>query len=882
MSPAAPLVEREVVLAQLQAHLRQAQQGIRQVVLLAGEPGIGKTAVVEAFLAQVEPQSPLGLAQGQCVESYGSSEPYRPVLEALGQLCRSPEGARCVPLLRQHAPTWLVQLPWLLTTADRVQLQTELQGATRERMLREGAEFVEALTAETPLVLVLEDLHWSDGATLDLFAALARRRTPARLLLVGTYRLGEALAQEHPLRTVVQDQQRQGYSTTLALAALSPAAVAAYLAARCPGHAFPATLAAWVHARTEGNPLFVVTLVQALMAQGTLAWRDGRWTMLSALAPVDIPETLRQFIEHQCTRVAPETQQVLAVASVAGVVFTTARVAAGLAASIEEIEAQCAALARWQLVREVGLETWPDTTVTTRYAFTHALVQQVAYERLGRGQRVQWHRRLGEALETAYGPRAADLAAELAVHFERGHDVRRAVHYLQQAAANAAQRYAHREVIDLLSRAMELLPQLPEGPARTQPELAIQLALGGTWMAVKSFTAPEAGRAYARARVLCQQVEDMDQRFPAVFGVWFFLLVDGALQTAQELADQLFLLARQCQDTARLLVARWAQTTTSWHRGAFPQALTHAQRGVRLYALEQHRALALYYIFDPGVACRSTGATVLWLLGAPDQALAWVREACSLAQELAYPLSLEFALITAALVHQVRREPRATSEQAAAFIALCTTYGPAQYAPMGRLWQAWVLAMQGSCQEALVQMRQSMAALRASRAAVAWEPYLLTLLAEVAAQAGQYEEGLCLLAEAQTVLETVGEHWWTAEVHRLHGELLRQQASAAAAQAEACFHQALTVARRQHAKSLELRAAMSLVRLWQQQDKGQEAYALLAPVYGCFTEGFDTADLQEAQGLLAALREGRSTAHAAVACALPLPPEPYHRQPGSL
>src|SRR5215471_8429446 len=257
--PARPLVGREAVLRRLHAAWAQACQGVRQCVVVTGEPGMGKTAVVEAFVAQVASAPPVWLAQGQCIEPYGTSEAYRPVLEALGQLSSAPGGARVVALLRQQAPTWLVQMPWWLTDADRVQFPHELQGTTRERMLRELAEVVETLTAETPLLVVLEDLHWSDYATLDLVALLARRRAPARLLVVGTYRPMEVIVSGHPLRTVVPELQRQGHCVELPLPALDGAAVAAYLTGRLAGRAWPASLAPWLLQQTEGNPLFLVT-----------------------------------------------------------------------------------------------------------------------------------------------------------------------------------------------------------------------------------------------------------------------------------------------------------------------------------------------------------------------------------------------------------------------------------------------------------------------------------------------------------------------------------------------------------------------------------------------------------------------------------------------
>jgi predicted ATPase/DNA-binding winged helix-turn-helix (wHTH) protein len=850
-SPPPLLVEREVVLQRLHAAWAQARQGRRQAIWVTGEAGIGKTAVVEAFAAQVRLEPAVWLAHGQCIEHYGTGEAYLPVLEALEQLCRGPGGEGLVTLLRQHAPTWLVQLPWLLTAADREQLRYELQGATRERMLREFAEAVDTLTAETPLLLLLEDLHWSDSATLDLLALLVRRRTPARLLVVGTYRPVAALVPPHPLRTVVQDMQRYGAATELPLAGLSAEAVAAYLVARFPRQQFPVALALWLHQRTDGQPLFLVTLVQALMERGVLHVHDGRWTVqeeLAALALV-VPESLRQVLEQQITRLLPEAQRVLEVASVAGGEFVAAVVAAGLAADADAVEEHCEALVGQQLLRRLGVTTWPNGTVTTRYAFVHALYQQVVYERLREGRRMRLHQRLGEVLEAAYGTQAGEIAAELAEHYVRGQDTRRAVRYLYQAAENAAQRYAPREVIDLLTRALALLRQLPEAPERLHQELDIQMALGPAWMAIKGFVAPEVEHAYTRARELCQQMGDTPQLFPALYGVWSFARVAGALQTAQELAEQLLRLAQSPPDSTRLFVAHHALASTYFYRGELASAHTHAQQGNALYNPEQHRALALLHGFDPEVICLSHGAVVLWLLGAPDQALARVYDAFTLAQELAHPPSLAFVLFFVTVVHQFRREPQAAGEQAEALVALCTAHGFALYLATGIIFRGGAMAAQGHAEEAIVLIQQGLAALQATGAVGLWRPYFLTLLAEATAQAGQPEVGGRLLAEAQTVLETTGERWWEAEVYRRRGELLWRRAIPEASQAETYLLQALTLARRQQAKSLELRTAISLSRLWQ-QGKRTEARQLLVEVYGGFTEGFDTADLQEAKALL--------------------------------
>jgi DNA-binding winged helix-turn-helix (wHTH) protein/tetratricopeptide (TPR) repeat protein len=473
------LVGREAVLSRLHAALAQARQGQRQVLFLTGEPGIGKTAVVEAFAAQMRQDPTVGLAVGQCVEHYGMGEPYLPVLEALEQLCRGPGGARLGAQLRQHAPTWLVQLPWLLTAADRVQLHSELQGTTRERMLREFAELVDILTAEMPLVLVLEDLHWSDYATLDLLALLARRRTPAHLLVLGTYRPVEAIVHHHPLRTVVQDLQRHGAATEVPLALLSTAAVSAYLAARFPQQQLPTTLAPWLHQRTDGHPLFLVTLVQALVERGVLHEHDGCWTMQGKTEDItlEVPENLRQLLEQQVTRLPLEAQRVLEVGSVAGVEFVAAGVAAGLEADANTVEEHCEALVKRELLHPVGVTTWPNGTVTTRYAFVHTLYQQVVYERLGTGRRVRLHQRLGVCLEAAYSAQAGEVAAELAEHFVRGQDTQRAVHYLRQAGDNALARSAYHAAVACYEHALKALSQLPASCDTRAQAIDLRLAL---------------------------------------------------------------------------------------------------------------------------------------------------------------------------------------------------------------------------------------------------------------------------------------------------------------------------------------------------------------------------------------------------------------------
>jgi len=711
-------------------------------------------------------------------------------------------------------------------------------------------------------VLILEDLHWSDYATLDLLALLARRRTPARLLVLGTYRPVEAIVHHHPLRTVVQDLRRHGYATELPLALLSVEAVEAYLVARFPRQQFSAALAPWLHQRTDGQPLFLVTLVQAFVERGVLCEQDGRWTVqgdIEALT-LEVPESLRQLLEQQITRLPPEVQRVLEVASVAGVEFVAAAVAVCLEAKADAVEEHCEALVGQQLLRPLGVTTWPNGTVATRYAFAHALYQQVVNERLGAGRRLRLHQRLGEYLEAAYGTQAGEIAAELAEHFMRGQDTQRAVHYLHQAAENALYRCAHIEAINHLTRGLALLTTMPETPERLQHEIDLQVPLGAAWAQARGWSAPEVGQAYTRARELCERL-GVPPQLPVLLGQFRWCNQRAEWQTVHELGEHLLTLAQRQDGPVLLLSAHMTLGLSLCIRGELAAAYAHFAQGSALYVPASHRALVTHYGPDLGVFVRCFAALSLWLLGVPEQALAQMHEAHTLAQELSHPYSLAFALQHVTRLYQWRRDVLATLTWTETMMALCAEHGFGQYFSYGRLLHGWALMVQGQGDKGLDQMRQSLTAYEATGAAI-WRPYFLAMLAEGYGQAGAVDEGLHALAEALTTVQNTGERVWEAELHRLKGELVLQARRQSpepggdlshTEEAEASFHQALTVARSQQARALELRTAMSLARLWQQQGKRAEAHQLLAEIYDWFTEGFDTADLREARALLQAL-----------------------------
>jgi predicted ATPase len=491
------------------------------------------------------------------------------------------------------------------------------------------------------------------------------------------------------------------------------------------------------------------------------------------------------------------------------------------------------------------------------YTFKHALTQEVAYNSVLQERRKALHEQTAQAIENLHSANLDEHYSELAHHYSRSGNTQKAVNYLHLAGQQATQRSANAEAITHLTTALALLQTLPDIPDRIQQELTLQLALGPALMATKGYAAPEVETAYARARALCQQVGETPQLMSVLGGLWVFYLVRGNLQTAQGLAEQALRLAQREQDPALRVGAHYALGQTLFFLGEVASARGHLEQGIALYRPQQDYSHAFLAGQEPGVVTLSHATFALWSLGYPDQALERSHEALALAQGLSHPFSLAFALDFAAVLHQFRREAHAAQRRAEAAITLCSEQGFPYWLAIGTILQGWALTEQGQREEGMAQMRLGLNAWLATGAELR-RPYFLTLLAEAYGKVGQLEEGLTLLAEALAQVEKTGECYYEAELYRLKGTLtlqskgtdLRSLTPDPQGEAEACFHKAIEIARKQQAKSLELRASTSLARLWQQQGKKIEAHKLLLEVYNWFTEGFDTKDLQEAKALL--------------------------------
>jgi predicted ATPase len=508
----------------------------------------------------------------------------------------------------------------------------------------------------------------------------------------------------------------------------------------------------------------------------------------------------------------------------------------------------------WQLV-DAELVYQQGVPPQATYVFKHALIQDAAYQSLLRSTRQQYHQRIAQVLEARFAQTTETQPELLAHHYTEAGLAEQAIGYWQRAGRQAAQRSAHVEAIAHLTKGLALLQTLPDTIERAEHELLLQTTLGPSLIATKGYAAPEVEQAYARAQKLCQQqMGKTSLLFPVLWALWASHSVRGRAQIAHGLAEQLLHIAQSAQDPALRAAAHRALGTTLHFQGAFASARVHLEHGMALYDPQKYCSPAFLSAEHPGIICQCFLALTLWYLGYPEQALRRIHDACMVAQQLAHAYSLVHALDFAAWLHQHRREEQLTQERATATLTLATEQGFAFFVPRATAWRGWVLVEQGHVEHGIAQIRQAIT----NRAiGVEDRQYCLTVLAEAHGKAGQTAEGLRVLAEVCAVIDSPGACYWEAEVYRLKGKLLLALPAEHHAEAEACFHQALALSRRQQAKSLELRAATSLARLWQRQGKRQEAYDLLAPVYNWFTEGFDTADLQDAKMLLDALGEQR-------------------------
>jgi class 3 adenylate cyclase/predicted ATPase len=849
-----PLVGREHEFGLLCERWARVKDGEGQAVLLSGEPGIGKSRLVEALKDSLRREG-VSCLELRC-SPYSQNSALQPVIEHLQRrLHFRPEDAPESKLekLRQTFSRYrFPQADTLPLFAVLLALphptDYPLLSLSPQRQKEKTHEAVVAwLCAEAKQQAVTyawEDLHWADPSTLELLTLFLEQVPTTRVLAVLTFR-----------PEFTPPWGSHFYLSQLILSRLSRTQVELMVEKVTGGRALPAEVVQQIARKTDGVPLFVEELTK---------------TVLESIGSA-IPATLQDSLMARIDRLGA-AKEVAQLGAMLGREFNYELLR--VVSSVDEAALQhgLRQLVEAELVYQSGVP--PQAT----YLFKHALVQDTAYQSLLKSTRQQYHQQIARVLEEQF-PKTKEVQPELvAHHYTEAGLIAQALPYWQQAGERAIERSANVEAINHLTKELELLKTLPDTPQRAQQELALQTTLGPVLIATKGNAALVVEEAYTRARELCWQLGETPQLFPVLFGLRSFYLVRAELQTAHELGEQLLLLAQSVQDSDLLLEAHVALANTFFFLGEVAPAREHAEQGISLYDSQKHRSHAFLYGLDPGVFCLSRAAHALWLVGYPDQALKKNQAAVTQARGVPHPSGLAYALGNAAWFHQFRREGRAAQERAEEQIALSTEQRFPFLLAWGMILRGWALAEQGQGEEGVAQTHQGLAASRVT-GAEAVRPYLLTLLAEAYGGRGQAEEGLKVLAEALEAEHKGGEHYYEAERYRLKGELVllsktslgqvkdksraSQNKSAVTdpqsltpdpqGEAEACFLKAIDIARRQSAKSLELRAVMSVSRLWQQQGKKKQAHKMLSSIYNWFTEGFDTKDLQEAKTLLGEL-----------------------------
>jgi class 3 adenylate cyclase/predicted ATPase len=837
-----PLVGRETEVALLRERWVQSTNGLGQVVLLSGEAGIGKSRLVEVLREQVGQEGCPRIVY-RCSPYYQQSALY-PVIEHLHRLLQwsrdetaemkltkleqALQGSRlaldeAVPLLAA-----LLSLPLPEARYAPLLLSPQRQ---RQKTLEVLLAWLRMEAERQPMLVVWEDLHWADPSTLEFLSLLIDQTPTAHILMLCTCR-----PEFRPPWTP------RSYLTQAMLGRLGGAQVEAMITRITGGKALPAAVVQQIVAKTDGVPLFVEELTKVILESGLLREEEDHYELRGPLPPLAIPATLHDSLMARLDRLAT-VKEVAQLAATLGRTFPYDLLHAVTPLDEVTLQHALARLVEAELLYQRGMP--PQAT----YIFKHALIQETAYQALLKSTRQQYHQRIAQVLTTRFADIAETQPELLAHHYTEAGLNEQAIPYWQRAGQQALQRSANLEAVQHLTKGLELLSALPETPTRDQQEIDLQVALGPALMATKGWAVPAVEQTYARARVLCQQVGETPQLFPTLRGLCWFYFTRGVLPTARELGEQLYRLAQRQAAPMPRLEAHDALGGTLFFQGEYAAARTHLEQGIALTDPAMQRALALRHQVVSGVWCPAVAAHALWCLGFPEQAVRRSQEAVALARTLAHPQSLVVAQFFAAYLHHRRREVPEMLAQTEAFLALATEQGLPLHMGYGAVWRGWVLAMQGQGEVGLAQMHQGMAAVLATGMELS-RPLCLLLLAEAAGHINQVAEGLRLLTEAGAVMEESGRGEMLTEAYRLQGELLLRQAVPDTAQAEVCFQQALAIARQQQAKSWELRAAMSLSRLWQRQGKRNTAHELLAPVYGWFTEGFDTADLQEATTLL--------------------------------
>jgi len=889
-------VARECELEQLNDFLKRALAGQGRVVFVTGEAGSGKTALMNEFTRRAQAShADLVVAGGNCNAHTGIGDPYLPFREVLELLTGDVEaqwaaGAiaseharrlwRTLPLTAQTLvkagqglidtfvpgralierarasstarAEWMAHLDDLAGSKLRAGLSTH--SLQQSDLFEQITRVLQLLSQQVPLLLVIDDLQWADPGSTSLLFHLGRRLAGNRILIVGAYRPEEVTlgrdGKRHPLASVVNELQRLSGNITVQVGQVEDRGFVEALVDSEPNHLGP-SFRQMLHQQTHGHALFTIELLRGMQERGDLVQdRQGRWVEGTKLDWGTLPARVEAVIAERIARLSRPLGEALRVACVEGETFTAEVVARVQTADRPEVLEQLSGELdkRHHLIRAQSIVR-VDGQLLSRYQFRHSLFQKYLYGNLDEVERVHLHEQVGTVLERLYGAQGetAAIAPQLARHFQEAKITEKAIHYLHQAGDRAVRMSAYQEGIAHLTKALGLLMTLPDSPERARQELALQLSLGLAWMG--DIPAPEWRNTHTRARELCQQLGNTSELCRVLGELSIHHYVRAEYREARAMAEEALDLAEKGDEPLLALLSHWQLGFILFGSGEFTAARDHLNQVIASYEPQRHHdAFVTLRGSDVGAPAMAYDACCLWCLGYPQQALERSQEALALAQEQGHAFSTADVLSFAGcLFNSMRRNAPALKECAAELIRLSRQTGFLTWLGVGTCYWGEALARLGQVREGIAQVHEGMA-IRRPRESRCYTSGILGALAGAHVMAGDPEEGVATLTEALAFVEETGERYCEAELYRLQGELLLMQGKVV--EAESSLHNAIAVARRQEAKAWELRAAIDLARLWQQQGKTDEAHRLLRPIYARFTEGFDTPDLEQARALL--------------------------------
>ena len=831
-------VGRDAEIEQLRSAAEQAKGGRGQVVAVVGEPGVGKSRLFYEFIHSHRTHDWRVLESGSV--SYGKATAYLPLVDLLKQYFKIDAGDDIRAIRSKVVGTMLTldeslkdSVPsalWLLDALpeDDALFATE-PGKRRQRVLEAIRRLILRESRAQPLLLVFEDLHWVDSETQSFLDGLVERLPAASILLAVNYR-----------PEYQHSWANKTYYRQLRADPLPPESAGVFLETLLGRDPSVAPLVPLLIGRTEGNPLFLEESVRGLVETQALVGERGMYRLAKAPETIQIPATVQTILAARIDRLPPEDKRLLQVASVVGKDVPFELLLTVVEMPEDELRAGLTRLGAAEFMYEAHV--FPDLD----YTFKHALTHEVAYASLLGERRRALHAAIVDAIEQVYAGRLGEQVELLAHHAQRGEIWQRAARYLHQAGVKAAARSAYPESIGYFEQALSALAKVPETAATQRLAIDIHVDMGPVLIPLKGGAAPEVETNYERARALCERIGERAQLFPAMWGTWYVNNIRGDYRQARALGDRLLAIAKENGDPAQLLQAHHALFPILLQHGEFAVAEAHARQGLALYDPQKHGTHAfLYGNHDPGVCGGITLGRSMWVRGLPDQAVAMCREWARRARELAHPYTTGLALYYFAVVHYWRGEDRAALEAASEVVSLTEEHRITAHLALGSRILVQLLGGRPDDVETVTALGQS---LRTS-GALGREVFLRSLLAEAYARAGQSSAALEIVAETARLLEAGSERYYNAEIYRREGEVL-ESSGAAPAEIERLLKRALGAAHEIGARSLELRAASSIARWLAGKGRRDEARAVLAPVYGAFTEGFATRDLRTAKALL--------------------------------